>query len=364
VVLLVLVVVVRDEYGFVKGPGVHQPWMDWYDQGQYLRMTQAIRSWSLTRETFTYGWGYPILGVPFASLANPFYFVNIAIFLLWAMLTYRALASQFGRGVAACALGISVGWLSVGEYVLTIPWNSAVSILALASLLYYLWTRTHHGTSTALILGLVLGWTFAARYVDAVLLAPLAIPPVKRLLSGTASRRRKVLAVSGGALVASLLIGGTLYLQHQLFGSVWTTPYKFHYLPGQTSRSDQDISTYDLSRSPRNLYQVWIDHRGADPQQRMGRKAIGARLPLLYLAPVGVVLTFLFPFAQRGTLLLLLVVFAAWNLFYGSYHLAPHNLPYGAYRYVAGWFPLLTALSLHAVVAMARPGIRWLGGRR
>jgi hypothetical protein len=223
-------------------------WFGFWDQSQYIRIARDLAHFNFgdLHQAYTYGLGYPLVAVPFIWLglaSDPFVIFNFSAFLLVIFAVYKT---------AKKLISPSAGWLAgfglvfatpLIQYVIT-PWNSTVCLLTISVILLTAIsnkvTKWH-----AFILGFVVGWSFAARYVDILWLGLLALACLYRG-SLKALAKQTVFVLLG----LCLWVIPVLYSHNVYFGSPFKTPYANHIGLGGIGGSDQGLNAYKLSNVP------------------------------------------------------------------------------------------------------------------
>jgi hypothetical protein len=95
------------------------------------------------------------------------------------------------------------------------------------------------------LLGLMVGWSFSARYADALFLGVLALASLYR--GSVKSMLKPILLMAVGVLVVVLPV---FYAHDRIFGSPFKTPYVLHIMNG-TDTSDQQLTSYSIGKVPR-----------------------------------------------------------------------------------------------------------------
>lgn len=334
-------------------PGEFTPagWFGLADQGQYLQMTREISEWGLNADSFRYGLGYPILGVPFLWLGlsyDPFAVIDGLAFVFVIVATYVIGTRLQGRLVGGiAAFGLLFATPLVGFTVQ--PWNSTVSLVALVVVLLVT-TSPRPALPHAIALGIALGATFAARYVDVILVGAVALAAV--IARRSAWRRSNLLVATAtfAILVALVLIAHEIVL-----GSIFTTPYESH-VRGETTGSDQDLSAYRLWAIPKSFFGMFIS------PFLLGERFGG--VPMLQasfwflLAIPGVIVAWRRRLSARAVLLTAAIASVVGIAFYTSFQGAgAGSLQFGSLHYFKMWWPLWALLGALTIRWMA--GARW-----
>jgi hypothetical protein len=328
------------------------------DPSHYLAEARALAAGHLpSSDEYLYGLGYPVLAAPLArlGLSDPFPPVNALLFALTVVL-----AARIGTTLRNLRFGLAVGLVVLfgGQLyqVFTSPWSN---IVTMAACLVCLDVACRHsrsgrplGVRSGLLLGVAVALTFAARYVDAIFPAAIAMVPLLR------ARGRRIVALVVAAAVCAVVGALVLWSHARVFGSPLDTPYSRHLAAGT---ADQSFSSYEVSRIPSRLWHTLVvgDRIGTLSGQSLLRFC-----PALALAPVGlVVLLRRYRRDPVGRALLVgVVVSLVASLFYLSFR--GNGLILGGLRYYAIWFPLwllLAVLGAERLLAavVGRDGSGW-----
>ena len=228
-------------------------WFGFTDQSYYLKLAHTLASFNFHQlhSTFLYGLGYPLVAVPFIWLGfnkDPFLFFNLCAFIFAVYVTYRV-ARNWISPAAGLLAGFGLVFATPLIHYTDQPWNSTVCLVVACYILllstFKAITKWH-----VFLLGLLVGWSFSARYIDAAFLGLLAIASVYR---GSVTHLFKQLVfLSLGMMVFIIPV---LYLQSRIFGSPFRTPYSLHIMSNQVG-SDQQLSSYSLKAMPRKAVAI------------------------------------------------------------------------------------------------------------
>ena len=201
-------------FGSTARSGVSAGWWAFYDQSQYLRLAHALARLDFDRllPVYTYGIGYPLVAVPAMWLGitkDPFVFFDLFAFVFATYAVCRA-AGKLISPVAGLFAGFGLVLATPLIQYVDQPWNSTVCLVVMSFLLVTL-TRDVITRSRALAVGLMLGWAFAARFVDVLWLGVIAVGCVYRGSTSDVVKRLVPPALIG-ALVFILPV---LYLQYK-----------------------------------------------------------------------------------------------------------------------------------------------------
>jgi hypothetical protein len=329
-------------------PGVGAPegWFGYFDQGQYLRMATDLSNFTLPAEHFLYGLGYPAVAVPFLWLGldyDPFLVFDAAAFVFVAAATYVVGCRLFSRAVGAIAAFSLVFASPLISYVVT-PWNSTVSLVAAAAILL-LGTSPRPRLWHAAVIGLMVGWGFAARYVDVVWLGALGAAVL--LFQGRPRPRDGAVIASSAALLVALPV---LYAHEELFGSPFETPYQLHRSLDGTE-TDQDLSSYNLDKVPESGFGVFVDPF-VNGVREAGTPLLASMFWALAALP-GAYLAIRRNRRWRPLFLTFVLSAAAATVFYLSFRAtSAGTLQFGTLHYFKMWWPGISVLAGVGLVAL------------
>lgn len=220
-------------------------WWGYYDQSQYLGMANALSDFSgqALQSVYSYGLGYPVVAVPAIWLGftkDPFVFFNFAVFLFAIFAVYKA-GERFFSPTTGVLAGFGLAFATPLVAYTAQPWNSTVCLLAMSGILLIASCKIVSWRH-ALIGGFLIGWAFAARYIDVLWFAPLFLVAIYR------GDIKKLLQYCGIGLIGGLIwLVPVLYSHNHFFGSPLRTPYVNH-LGLNDESSDQALGSYQLSR--------------------------------------------------------------------------------------------------------------------
>jgi hypothetical protein len=312
-----------------------------YDKGQPRPSYDASKR---PLYDYSYGLGYPLLGVPTMFLgmrSDPFALPDALIFaadiVIVVVLGTRLRTLVFGLAAAA-ALAFATPLLAFT----VLPWNTSVTTLAILVALLVATDPDDHPVGHAVALGVAVGMCFAARYVDAVF--PAAIGGIGLLLR----RPRAVRPLLGAAALALALAAPVLWSQAVVFGNPLTTPYEHHVRAG-TNASDQSLGAFDPGRAPRSFVEDFVtgEYNGVRTQ---GAPLL-AVFPWAVFAPVGLFALVRERRPGRRVYAVAAGVSVVGSLFYLSFWAGTgRDLVFYNLRYFVMWVPLWTLLSAYGVV--------------
>jgi hypothetical protein len=346
--LVVLVVAATAYYAYrytveTSRPGMAFPkgWFGYFDQSQYLRMAHDLSHFSLPASHFLYGLGYPLAGVPFVWLGldyDPWMIFDGLAFVFAATASFVVAGRLFGR-VAAGIAGFGLAFATPLVVYCVTPWNSTVSLVALAGILL-LGTSPRSAWWHPYAIGALVAWGFAARYVDVLWLGAVGVVAALHSRSRPGDWRPLVAAASTAALLAVPVF----VAQWHAFGSPFTTPYSLHAGNARATHvTDDQLGAYDLGKVPRSAFGMFIS------PFLLGKKASGS--PLLAdmfwtLAAFAGAAIALF---DRRYRLLVAVVLAGWfgsTVFYLSFRATgAEGIQFGTLHYFKMWWPVAAILA-------------------
>jgi energy-converting hydrogenase Eha subunit C len=234
-------------------------WYGFYDQSQYLRLAHTLAGFHLhqLKYTYTYGLGYPLVAIPAIWLGfnkDPFVFFNFAAFIFSIYAIYKVaykLISPFAGFIAGFGLLFATPLLHYVDQ----PWNSTVCLVAMSVILLTLTvkkiTKWH-----ALLIGLVVGWAFAARYIDVIFLGALGLACMYRGSIKSLYKPIVYMAVGGAIFALPVFVS-----QYKIFGSPFRTPYVNHLGIGGVDGSDQGLKAYSAKRIPNAALAIFVSPR-------------------------------------------------------------------------------------------------------
>lgn len=320
-------------------------WWSWSDQYKYLQSTEAMAAGNITRESYQYPLGYPVLGVPFVRAwpAHAYFIPDLALVLAAAAMWWR-LARRWLP--AAITLLVAVTFiLTHGDLInltMIVPWNTLATQL---TLLAGLWVMVAvNGPRTVLMLAGLAAVTWLVRPVDAVSFAPMLVWSVLRLPTW---RQRLGWGAAGVGVfgVALVAVGG---LNLVVFGS-WRSPYE------QAAFRMVGFFDYPVAQK---LFSTFVDAR---PFFGETDTALLNRYPWLFLAIPGI-----FFWVKRegaagaaavATLLLNWLLYLGYNDFFPS-----SFYRFSLIHYVSWSFLPLVAATAGACWAGWKWRTVWVGG--
>jgi 4-amino-4-deoxy-L-arabinose transferase-like glycosyltransferase len=318
-----------------------QGWFGFYDQGQYLREAHTLASLKLSQlhTTYSYGFGYPLVAVPFIWLGfdrDPFVFFNLAAFVFAIYAVYKTakwLVSPFAGFLAGFGLLFATPLIHYADQ----PWNSTVCLVVMSAILLALTVKKVNKWHF-LLLGILLGWAFAARYVDVIWLGVLALASLYRGSFKTLARQSVFMVIGLAMLVAPVM-----YSQYKIFGSPLRTPYVNHIGLGGAGGSDQGLAAYNVTRIPKAALALFVSPvlAGSKDNDR------GLLIDMFWVLAAVPGAFVLFRGTNRKLFLSCFVVFGLLaSLFYLSFRAStPGSLKYGELHYFKMWWPGMVILA-------------------
>lgn len=336
----------------VRRPGGEEDpgWRGYHDQGFYLLEAQYLAQLDpIPRAVFSYGPAYPALAAPFVAIdsygwpfGDPFLPANAAIWLLAIAATYltgRRLLGEAAGLAAALALMLATPLVRM----MTVPWNSTVCLGAVAvTMLVAL--RRRLGPGAGALLGLAIGFAYAARYVDALWITTIAVAILLARFERGANGVRVIAGLVAGALIP---LAPTFYLHWRVFGSPFTTMY---------SVPKEGIGNYfSIGDIPSHGFQTFVTPYFFNDEPTTAEPLLSSMF-LLLLAPVGAWALFVSASRAGRTLVMgYTIASVVATVFYLAWYFTGSlGMPYGALHFFKMWFPLWTLAGVAAIVALAR----------
>ncbi len=319
--------------GFNDAAMYPKGWFGYYDQGQYLRLAHTLADFNFSQlhQTYTYGVGYPLVAVPFIWLGfdkDPFVFFNIAVFLFATYAIYKS-GRRFISPLGGFLAGFGLVFASPLLHYVDQPWNSTICLLAMSIMLLIASsrkvTRWH-----ALAVGFMVGWVFAARYIDVIWVGLIALASLYR---GSLKQLMKLVLYMAIGLI--LWLAPVLYSHYRIFGSPLRTPYVNH-IGGVGGGSDQQASAYKLNRAPNAALGMFVGPRVAGYPDT-DRGLLNDMFWILAAIP-GVLLLIKRKHRVFFTTFLIATIIAF--IFYLSFRAStPYSIKYGVFHYFKMFWP-------------------------
>lgn len=198
-------------------------WAGWWDQSQYIKCAADLAAGHLSRQTYWYPIGYPLLGALFYRLAphHAFFLPNLACVLGIAATFYqiaKKVVSPFEAVLLSAALLLF--YHEVASNSLVVPWNTIPTHLLSYAIILLV---GFGGANNKRILAAVfcVGLIYLCRPPDALCLAFLPALAVLRLPNS----KERFRIGSFAFVILFLFYGADLLLKHAVFGT-WATPYE------------------------------------------------------------------------------------------------------------------------------------------
>jgi hypothetical protein len=335
------------------------------DQRAYYEMLIQILARNFSTENFYYGLGYPLLAVFAAEIspANPLQFVNMlclgaSVFFLGKLL--EKFCSSF---MAAFFLIIALVLNPFFIQETIRPW-STTPVLALYAASLYASISFEKMGSRFLLLGFAIGWIFATRYLDVLLLAPLWVFYLLKICRQKV--KSEVVYFVVGSSIGFIITAGVLYSHYHYFGSIFTTPYSHHHqLDGTTDESL--VSYFNHLGIPMlvNVYGSLVDPRTTSWSWGFGPNSPGvipvfARFIAFYLSPIGLYLIYknrVLPLQLMRSIIAGITLFLlVYSTHPGAY---PGHLRFGSGHYFKTLFPVFLAGTGYMTACIMRNELSW-----
>lgn len=246
-------------------------WTGYNDQHAYLKLAHTLANfdWKQFPHTFLYGLGYPIVAVPFLWLGfsrDPFMLFDLFAFVFAVYATYKA-GKHFLSPVGGMLAGFALAFATPLVTYVVQPWNTTVCLVTVSAILLVA-TAKKTNWRHFLLLGVLVGWVFAARYIDAAFLGLLALAALYRG-SYMELLKRLVFFVLG----LCVFVIPVLYAQNAVFGSPFKTPYTKHTEKGK-SGSDQNLTSYSISQVPKEATATLVGPRAIGPSKDLYNRGL------------------------------------------------------------------------------------------
>jgi len=325
-------------------------WFDWWDQSQYLNMAKEMNGFDLKAENYFYGIGYPILGAIFYKIypPNPFLVPNLVLYVITMLLYHRIAGAYLNRELALIVLLLMMLGTQITDF-FVVPWNNISSLVGIGVLIYIAVVVDRINIWHSMAIGLVIGWVFASRYVDAIFLLPIAGYIFFKVIRNNGYHEAKYFIISG--MIFLIIVGVVLHTHKMVFGSYFKTPYHKH--TSMTDGGDKFSSAaFQLNRVPDHLYSIIVN-----PHQFHHIGYLKLNTPMLGYS-------FLFVFSLPGFILqisdkkdslagILLGSMIIAFIFYGSFSATrASDLKYNCLRYFSMWYPILTIMGVMFILKL------------
>ncbi|MDY0039996.1 MAG: glycosyltransferase family 39 protein, partial [Desulforhabdus sp.] len=213
------------EYVSLGGTSEPTVFRSWCDQFAYYKMLDLLKAGQFKSEVYFYGLGYPILGYAVSWLypRDPYYVVNLVSFLAVYFLIYKMLDRFTDNKLLAYLAATLYALFPFPRTFIVEPWTSTVSLTCYSAAIVTC-LKEKLGWLDWLLMGLLTGLIFAARYVDIVLLIPVWLCFFGRAFS--THNMKSIAAIAAGGCVTILIIFSVAYTHKMYLGGYFQTPYK------------------------------------------------------------------------------------------------------------------------------------------
>ncbi|OGS34252.1 MAG: hypothetical protein A2474_01765 [Elusimicrobia bacterium RIFOXYC2_FULL_34_12] len=348
IVFIAIAVFLFTYYTFPGHPSekLGKGWFVWCDQGCYLQIAKDFLNLKLVVENYVFGLGYPIIGTLFLKIypADPFMIPNLILFIITILLYYKISRYYLSDNMVLLTIILLLLCTQYTEF-FVIPWNNIIPTVALGFIIYVAVKANKIKIWHSVMMGLLIGWTFAARYVDIVFLIPIVIYIYLYKNKKDEYNKKYFIITVLTAFIIFLLV---IYSHKYAFGSYWKTPYQ---LPNRTVKSEQSIlAAFDLSKTFKNLYEVVLNpyQFGQLPTREV------FNMPLLgysffFLLSIAGFIYLVFIDKNMLMKVIFFVIIAA-LIFYGSFFsMNAGCLKYYSLRYFTMLYPILTIVSVYGL---------------
>lgn len=329
-------------FGFRDTAMYPQGWFGYYDQGAYLRLSHTLSGLHFHElfSTYSYGVGYPLVAVPALWLGfnnDPYVFFNFFAF-VFAIYAIYTVAKKMISPFAAFLAGFGLLFATPLIAYVDIPWNSTVCLVVMSVILLTL-PMKKVGRWHIVLLGVLVGWAFAARYIDVLFLGALALAAIYR--GSFKALVKPVVYMAIGTLIVVLPV---LFSHYKIFGSPFKTPYVNHLGIGGVDGSDQGAKAYNIKRVPRAGLALFVSPKLAGSTD--GDRGLLINFFWALAAIPGVVILMRKKENRMFFGVLLGVGFAA-LIFYLSFRAStPGSLKYGWLHYIKMFWPCLVLMAV------------------
>lgn len=323
------------------------------DVEHYLNMYKNLRENTFSKNTYTYGIGFPLMGFISWNQNNPFLLFSMLMFLIsfYHLFSISNFLFSFNSAIIVSLINLATAPFLI--YYITS--QNVIITITLIIIIFSMIIRKKPLTAfSSLTLGFLFGLDFASRYIDPFLIAPgilyLAVFSYKEHPKHMIRNFLLFIASSTPWFIL------TLYLHQKYFGAYLQTPYALH-IPyvARITQNSEDIFTHlefhFFNHIIRNFYQVLIDPNAyALPSDIADKKSLFMKMPYLVFIFSGIYYWVKQKQPKISGLLSLAVIFLFTSLFYVSFWaFTAHDLKFGCLRYLSGWYPILGILSLFGI---------------
>jgi hypothetical protein len=303
-----------------------------------------MSGFGLRSENYFYGIGYPILGAIFYKIypTNPFLVPNLFLYVITMLLYYRIAEAYLNKELALIALLLMMLGTQITDF-FVVPWNNISSLVGIGVLIYIAIVVDKINIWHSVVVGLVIGWVFAARYVDAIFLFPIAGFIFFKAIRNNGYHEAKYFIIS--AIILLMIVGVVLHTHKMVFSSYFKTPYHKH--TSMTNGGDQFSSAaFQLKRAPDHLYSIIVN-----PHQfhhigylKFNTPMLGYSFFFVFSLPGFILQTFDKKDSLSGILFGSMVIAF---IFYGSFSATrASDLKYNCLRYFSMWYPVMTIMGV------------------
>lgn len=320
----------------------------------------------------SHGIGYSLVIAPFINIAaNPMNVAGFFIFTITASIIFKnidlAIKGKKLRLILIFALIISFAFAPDMKFWVIGASNTLSAVLILLSVLWSISPIVPK--SLPIILGVLSGIVFSARYLDYLLLFPLYFAAILNF-----SRIYKKSLINNlilSFLISLIFIVPMLFLHSSVFGDPFITPYNLK--PSDVIR----LTGFDLSEGKLgsryyswiipNLYSTIVNYKSfASNLAAKGEPTALLIFPILFFAPYSLTNLSLALFKLPQNLfkrkLIITVVcslasLTIWTIFYASgWAYTVHDIFFQCLRYFMGWFTIIGFLTLYGLTL--KPNIK------
>lgn len=257
-------------------------YLDWADQRSYRVEMEYLAQFALPQTPGEYlrGLGYPLVGVPFEWIGFPEPFLPANLLMLAvAVAAFYVVARRLSNHRAIPPVLVLVLLLATPLVTLSVvPWSTTVTTVSFALALVIATSPRGPSVAGAVGLGMLAGWTFAARYLDVLVIGAIAIWYFVVAARVSRARRFVAMAIPGLSWLAAVLLSHLA-----VHGSLLSTGYTLH------RGNPQSLGYYDITRIPIAFWETFVSGvNGAEGRVREDPLLLVT--PLLIAAPVGAVM--------------------------------------------------------------------------
>ena len=338
------------------------------DQESIERVAKYLISGTpLDNVIWKHGIGYSLLISPFLLFPNPFNAAGFLFFTTTLSIILKNLWNSFrNKSLVIILIFICISFLISPDMKYWIIGGSN-SLSAALILLSIVWSISLNVPKyLPIILGILSGFVFSARYIDYILLSPLYFSSI--LNFSRIHKKNFVKSIFSVFWVSSIFIVLTL-LFHKLFlGGFFITPYNSHIIDSarlaNIDKTDGIINQFSnrfISWTIPNLYSTLIDYKSfASELTVKGSKTALKIAPILIFAPYSLVnfVTHLFKTNKseffkkvKITTFCASISLIIWLVFYASrWASTAHDLYWYSLRFYMGWLTLIIFLTLYGLI--------------